>query len=240
MQRFLYILCLLLSANLVFAMHHPDSTSHGIHHPDDTRQRVRLVTNYGDIVIALSDSTPQHRDNFLRLVESHYYDSLLFHRVIENFMIQTGDPDSRHAAPGTLLGEGGPGYTIPAEIHLPHLFHKKGAVAAAREDDSVNPEKASSGSQFYIVWGRVWSPVSIARFRKKLEAATQGAHTLTQEMEETYGTIGGSPHLDGEYTVFGEVVEGLEEVVGNIQIAETDDNQRPLADLRILRAVIDK
>ena len=121
----------------------------------DNRRRVRLQTDRGDIVIALSDETPQHRDNFLRLAEQGYYDGLLFHRVIEKFMIQTGDPDSRTAVGGQLLGEGGPGYTLPAEICLPKLFHHCGAVAAARESDDVNPERRSSGSQFYIVWGRI-------------------------------------------------------------------------------------
>ena len=148
----------------------------------DTRQRVRLTTSYGDIVIALSDSTPQHRDNFLRLVREHYYDSLLFHRVIPDFMIQTGDPDSRHAAPTDTLGDGGPGYTIPAEICLPALFHKRGAVAAARESDEVNPERASSGSQFYIVWGRMLSQGVINKYRKRLEARSNGRYTITPEM----------------------------------------------------------
>lgn len=203
----------------------------------DTRQRVRLVTTYGDIVIALSDSTPRHRDNFLRLVREHYYDSLLFHRVIPDFMVQTGDPDSRHAAPGAQLGEGGPGYTIPAEICLPDLYHKRGAVAAAREPDEVNPEHASSGSQFYIVWGRIPSAASLNRYRKSLETSSNGRYTITDEMQETYAMYGGTPHLDGQYTVFGEVVEGLE-VVDNLQFADTDDFDRPLADLRILRAEV--
>ena len=204
----------------------------------DTRQRVRPTTSYGDIVIALSDSTPQHRDNFLRLVREHYYDSLLFHRVIPDFMIQTGDPDSRHAAPTDTLGDGGPGYTISAEICLPALFHKRGAVAAARESDEVNPARASSGSQFYIVWGRMLSQGAINKYRKRLEARSNGRYTITPEMEETYALHGGSPHLDGEYTVFGEVVEGLD-VVDNIQIADCDDLDRPLADLWILKAVVE-
>ena len=203
----------------------------------DTRQRVRLVTTYGDIVIALSDSTPRHRDNFLRLVREHYYDSLLFHRVIPDFMVQTGDPDSRHAAPGAQLGEGGPDYTIPAEICLPALYHKRGAVAAAREPDEVNPERASSGSQFYIVWGRIPSAASLNRYRKSLETSSNGRYTITDEMQETYAMYGGTPHLDGQYTVFGEVIEGLE-VVDNLQFADTDDFDRPLADLRILRAEV--
>lgn len=205
----------------------------------DLRQRVRLTTTYGDIVIALSDSTPRHRDNFLRLVREHYYDSLLFHRVIPDFMIQTGDPDSRHAAPGDTLGNGGPDYTVAAEICLPSLFHKRGAVAAAREADDVNPEHASSGSQFFIVWGRMMSQSTLNRFRRQLEERSGGRHTMTPEMAETYALHGGAPYLDGEYTVFGEVVEGLE-IVDNIQIADTDGNDRPLADLRILRATVEE
>lgn len=204
----------------------------------DTRLRVRLTTTYGDIVIALSDSTPRHRDNFLQLVREGYYDSLLFHRVIPDFMIQTGDPDSRHASPGDTVGEGGPDYTIPAEIRLPSLFHKRGAVAAAREADDVNPERASSGSQFYIVWGRMMSQSTLHRFARQLEERSGGRYVMTPEMEETYALYGGAPYLDGEYTVFGEVVEGLE-VVDNIQIADTDDCDRPLADLRILRATVE-
>ena len=204
----------------------------------DTRQRVRLTTSYGDIVIALSDSTPRHRDNFLRLVREHYYDSVLFHRVIPDFMIQTGDPNSRYAAPTDTLGNGGPGYTIPAEICLPALFHKRGAVAAAREPDEVNPERASSGSQFYIVWGRMLSQGAINKYRKRLEERSHGRYTITPEMEEADALNGGSPHLDGEYTVFGEVVEGLD-VVDNIQIADCDDLDRPLADLWILKAVVE-
>ena len=205
----------------------------------DTRRRVRQQTDRGDIVIALSDETPQHRDNFLRLAGEGYYDGLLFHRVIEKFVMQAGDPDSRTAVGGQLLGEGGPGYTLPAEICLPKLFHHCGAVAAAREADDVNPERRSSGSQFYIVWGRIPHERTLEKYRKLLEENTGGEMTITPEMKQKYSEIGGTPHLDGYYTVFGEVVEGLEEVVYSMQFVETDDNSRPLGDIRIIKAVIE-
>lgn len=153
-------------------------------------------------------------------------------------MIQTGDPDSRKAQPGAKLGDGGPGYDLPAEICLPKLFHRRGAVAAARESDDVNPERRSSGSQFYIVWGRMGTPKTVGRARQQVEKATGGRYTITDEMEETYCLYGGTPHLDGAYTVFGEVVEGLDDVVYAIQMETTDDNDRPFADVRILRAVV--
>lgn len=205
---------------------------------EDTRQRVRLETTMGNITIALSDETPLHRDNFLKLAREGYYDSLLFHRVIEDFMVQAGDPDSRHAQPGDYLGEGGPDYEIPAEIRLPKLYHLRGAVAAAREGDDENPERRSSGSQFYIVWGRMGSLKNIGRARLAVEKATDHKYTITPEMEENYILHGGAPHLDGTYTVFGEVVEGLDDVVYAMQMATTDDNNRPFEDIRILRAVV--
>lgn len=204
----------------------------------DTRQRVRLETTMGNITIALSDSTPLHRDNFVRLAKEGFYDSLLFHRVIADFMVQAGDPDSRHAEPGAYLGEGGPGYEIPAEIRVPHLYHLRGAVAAAREGDDENPERQSSGSQFYIVWGRMGSVKNIGRARLNVEKATNHQYTITPEMEENYILHGGAPHLDGTYTVFGEVVEGLDDVVYAMQMATTDDNDRPFEDIRIIRAVV--
>lgn len=205
---------------------------------EDHRQRVRLETTRGNITIALYDETPVHRDNFVRLAREGYYDSLLFHRVIEDFMIQGGDPDSRHALPGAHLGEGGPGYDLPAEIRLPQCYHRRGAVAAAREADDLNPERRSSGSQFYIVWGKMGNTKNIARARHLVEKATRGQHTITEEMEEDYLLHGGSPHLDGTYTVFGEVVEGLDDVVYAIQMAVTNEEDRPYDDIRILRAVV--
>lgn len=204
----------------------------------DTRRKVRLETTEGNIVIALSDSTPIHRDNFLRLVSEGYYDSLLFHRVIPEFMIQAGDPNSRNAAFGAPLGEGSTDYTLPAEIRLPHLYHHRGAVCAAREGDDKNPERRSSGSQFYIVWGRYHTPKQVARARFMVERATKKACTITDSMELDYMERGGTPHLDGQYTVFGEVIEGLKEVVETITWKSTDDRDRPLRDVRILRAVV--
>lgn len=203
--------------------------------PQNRNVEVLLETSLGDIRVALSDSTPRHRDNFVRLVEEGYFDSLLFHRVIENFMIQGGDPDSRTAAPGELLGEGGPGYTVPAEIRYPELIHRRGALAAAREGDDANPQRASSGSQFYIVWGRVFTEETLDLVQQRLDS--RGGVTLTPEVREVYLTEGGSPHLDGSYTVFGEVTEGLD-VVEAIQSVLTDENNRPLEDVRIVRASV--
>ena len=196
---------------------------------------VKLVmhTTMGDIALVLYDQTPAHRDNFVALVEQNYFDSLLFHRVIEGFMIQGGDPDSRHAQPGQFLGEGGPDYTVEAEIRTPEIFHKRGVLAAAREGNDVNPERRSSASQFYIVWGVVHTPESLARQSERVEMRTGKPLRFTDEQYEAYTTIGGTPHLDGEYTVFGEVVAGLE-VVEAIQKVATDANDRPLEDVRIL------
>jgi peptidyl-prolyl cis-trans isomerase B (cyclophilin B) len=225
-RKLLLLLCCLLSFSSVLLA-------------QDSRKRVRFQTDRGDIVIALFDETPQHRDNFLRLVGEGYYDGMLFHRVIEKFMIQTGDPESKNATPGQLLGDGGPGYTLPAEVCLPDLFHYCGAVGAARSDDSVNPERRSNGSQFYIVWGRIPHERTLEKYRKALEESSGGQHTITQEMKQKYAEVGGAPYLDGHYTVFGEVVEGLIEVVYSMQFVETDENDRPLGDIRIIKAVIE-
>lgn len=188
-------------------------------------QMVRIITDSGDIVIKLYNETPLHRDNFIKLVKEHYFDSLLFHRVINQFMIQGGDPDSKHALPGQELGNGGPSYTIPAEFN-PKLFHKKGVIAAAREGDDVNPNKESSGSQFYLVQGKVFNDDDFKALEKK-------RHVIVPEWRrEVYRKIGGTPHLDGHYTVFGEVVSGLE-VIDKIAAAKTDKNDRPLTDIRM-------
>lgn len=202
----------------------------------DRKRDVLLQTNYGDIIIRLSDSTPLHRDNFLKLVKSHYYDSVLFHRVINHFMIQAGDPDSKHAEPGKPLGNGGPDYKIPAEFRQT-LFHKKGVIAAAREGDKINPEKASSGSQFYIVQGKIFTDAgldSVETFRLKRK--------IPPDQREVYKTTGGTPHLDQNYTVFGEVVKGLD-VVDTIAAVSTSkgmDRDRPLQDVRIIKAKLIK
>lgn len=202
----------------------------------EQRSVVRLETSAGNIRIALSDLTPIHRDNFLTLVQQGYYDGLLFHRVIEDFMIQTGDPDSRNAPKDSLLGNGGPGYTLAAEIVFPDLFHLRGSVAAAREGDDVNPEFRSSGSQFYIVWGQKLRP---ANMKKALSYLEERGIELDRCTLSDYQIYGGSPHLDGAYTVFGEVIEGLD-VVEAIQACPTDSNDRPLEDVVILCAKIER
>ena len=199
---------------------------------------VVLETTKGDIELKLYDATPQHRDNFVKLVTECAYDSLLFHRVIRDFMIQGGDPDSKNAAPGVFLGEGDRPYTVPAEFRLDEgIFHRRGVLAAAREGDDVNPEQRSSAMQFYIVWGKIFDEQGLDNVQKRLDERTGGRVKLTPEMREVYKTVGGTPHLDGQYTVFGEVVSGLD-VVDAIQQVPTDRNDRPLDDVRIIRARI--
>ncbi len=246
--------------------------------------KVLMETNMGNIKLLLYDKTPQHRDNFIKLVKAHYYDSLLFHRCIQNFMIQGGDPDSKHAPSDMMLGDGGPDYTIPAEFD-PSLFHKKGALAAARESDLDNLKQASSGSQFYIVQGRVFTD-SLLRtnqakritkmklfnevinrpeyksylekyngfvkaknadsvravyefFNKKVdkEFETATLYQFSEEQKKAYTTVGGTPHLDASYTVFGEVIEGLE-IVDKIAEQKTDGNNRPINEVRIIKMSI--
>ena len=242
--------------------------------------QVLLQTNLGDITLRLYDETSQHRDNFLRLVREGYYNGTLFHRVIRDFMIQGGDPDSVNAPAGKRLGTGGPDYTLEAEIH-PALFHKRGALAAARQGDEVNPERRSSGSQFYIVWGQTYNEGQLRQMGKQLEMQrlqsifqtlaadhrteilqlrrdrnrtglqelqdrlTAEAETkaktlgpvLTEAQMEAYSSVGGTPHLDGQYTVFGEVVEGLD-IVDRIQQVETLSGDRPKADVVVVKATI--
>ena len=241
--------------------------------------KVRIMTMLGDIVVRLYDETPLHRDNFLKLVREGYYDGTLFHRVIKDFMIQGGDPDSKGALPGKMLGAGGPGYTIEAEIK-DTLFHKRGALAAARQGDQVNPERRSSGSQFYIVYGQVYGEGQLRQFSKQLRMqrvqeafnalATEhraeiiqlrkdrnraglqelqdrllaeaekkvGSVGLSDEQVKIYSTIGGTPHLDGQYTVFGEVEEGLD-VVEMIQGTATRRGDRPIDDIEMRMSVIE-
>ncbi len=203
-----------------------------------TEPQVMISTNKGDIVVKLYNETPIHRDNFLKLAETGALDSTLFHRVIKDFMIQGGDPDSRGAAPGVMLGEGEVGEPLPAEFRYPQLFHKRGVLAAAREGDSVNPERKSSSSQFYIVWGRVFETDSLLDARYE-QTKRLGTAPIADEVRETYRTIGGTPHLDGIYTVFGEVVSGLD-VVDIIQNVETDDNDRPIEDVVVKSITIVK
>jgi cyclophilin family peptidyl-prolyl cis-trans isomerase len=190
-----------------------------------------LQTTAGDIKIKLYDETIKHKENFMKLVKQGYYDGVLFHRVIPQFMIQTGDPNSKSAQPGQSLGNGGPGYTIPAEFY-PQYFHKKGALAAARLGDQVNPQKESSGSQFYIVKGQLYND-------SQLDAlVSAGKHLpFTAAQRLAYTTIGGTPHLDNAYTVFGEVVEGLD-IVDNISAVPTDQRNRPISDIKIIKAYL--
>ena len=241
--------------------------------------KVRIQTMLGDIVVRLFDETPLHRDNFVKLVKEGYYDGTLFHRVIKDFMVQGGDPDSKGAPAGKMLGMGGPGYTIEAEIK-DSLFHKRGALAAARQGDQVNPERRSSGSQFYIVWGQVYSEGQLRQFSKQLrmqrvqdafnalaaehrseimqmrkernraglqelqdklvaEAEKRvGSVGLSDEQIQVYSTVGGTPHLDGQYTVFGEVEEGLD-VVEMIQGTATGRGDRPVDDIEMRASVIE-
>ncbi|WP_343700243.1 peptidylprolyl isomerase [Chitinophaga sp.] len=187
-------------------------------------RKVKVTTDYGTMVIRLYDQTPKHRDNFIRLVKQHFYDSLLFHRVIKQFMVQGGDPLSKNAAAGALLGEGSVGYTVPAEFQL-DLFHKKGVLAAARDN---NPAKASDGCQFYIVQGKKFTDGQL----DTLEQTRLGGRKIPVDQREVYKTIGGAPHLDQNYTVFGEVISGLP-VVDSIAAVKTDKNNRPLQDVRM-------
>ncbi len=203
----------------------------------DKRTKILLETNKGDITLVLYDETPLHTNNFTKLVKEGYFDGLLFHRVIKDFMIQSGDPDSRNAAPGILLGEGGPSYTIPSEFKIPTIYHKRGVLAAAREGDDVNPHRSSSASQFYIVWGKIFDDESLNKQQERIDKQTGGKVKLTEEMRKTYKTIGGTPHLDGQYTVFGEVISGLE-VVEILQKSATDINDRPIEDLKIIKASV--
>lgn len=191
---------------------------------------VSINDQVAQIVIGLYNETPLHRDNFIKLVNEKFYDGILFHRVIRNFMIQCGDPDSKTARPNQQLGSGGVGYTIPAEFNK-SLFHKRGAVAAARLGDAQNPQKASSGCQFYIVDGRTFS----AQDMQMLSQRT--GYIWSPEQINTYQAIGGAPHLDGGYTVFGEVITGME-IVDSIASQPTNPGDRPKQDIKIVSATI--
>lgn len=244
---------------------------------------VDISTTMGDIQVRLYGDTPGHRDNFAKLAEEGYYDGTLFHRVINDFMVQAGDPDSRTAPAGKMLGEGDPGYTLAAEIDYPHHYHKRGALAAARTGDNVNPERRSSGSQFYIVTGKVFNDSTLNQMERNMKMqqvntifqqlaqekadkvkelrknrdqaglqklqeeliaeaekkAAANPATLAEEVRQDYTTIGGTPHLDGAYTVFGEVTKGMD-VVDKIQKVETDGNDRPKEDVRIVKMKVVK
>ncbi len=191
---------------------------------------VEIQTSFGNMLVKLYDETPQHKANFLKLSEEGFFNDLLFHRVIAGFMIQGGDPTSRNAAPGARLGSGGPGYQVPAEFN-PYLIHKKGALSAARTGDAVNPDKMSSGSQFYIVQGQPVEEDQLKMFerRKGLE--------YSEEQKQTYVNDGGTPFLDMDYTVFGEVIDGME-VIDKISLVKTDATDRPAEDVKMKIIVI--
>lgn len=197
--------------------------------------QVEFVTTAGNFTVRLLRDTPIHSRHFEQLVRAGYYNGLLFHRVIRDFMIQAGDSTSRNAAPGVLLGEADRKETLSPEIDLPYHYHRRGALAMARESDEVNPGRRSSATQFYIVWGKTFTPARLAPVRARVDEATGQEGTITSSMAEEYEHTGGAPHLDGQYTVFGEVVKGLS-VIDKIQRVATDDNDRPLEDVRIISA----
>ncbi|MFW6043269.1 MAG: peptidylprolyl isomerase [Marinilabiliaceae bacterium] len=251
---------------------------------EEKTKKVLIKTPYGDMKIKLYEDTPEHRENFLKLAEEGFYDDLLFHRVIEEFMVQGGDPDSRDAGENEQLGSGGPGYKLPAEIHYPEHYHKKGALSAARQGDQANPERESSGSQFFIVHGKTYTEEELDQLEEQLgqrqiqsrmfellephrdslmamqnrgnregfkslvdeveqeameEMGDSAKFTFTEEIRETYTTVGGTPMLDGSYTVFGEVEEGLS-VIDSIAGLATNDADRPLEDVPMEVEVIEE
>ncbi len=273
------LICLAFIALTACSAGSKKQTNH--HMENEKRTLVKLETTMGNITVALYNETPKHRDNFIKLVKEGVYDSTLFHRVIKQFMIQAGDPDSKNASDTAMLGSGDVGYTIPAEFN-PKFFHKKGVLAAARQGDDVNPEKASSGCQFYIVTGRKFTEPQLLGMENKINEQHEEAlfdslarqhmkeiykmrkagdnagllelqdtleaqareladkeekFRFTPEQIKAYSTIGGAPHLDGSYTVFGEVTEGMK-VVENIEIAKTNRADRPVENIRILKASI--
>ena len=273
------LICLAFIALTACSAGSKKQTNH--HMENEKRTLVKLETTMGNITVALYNETPKHRDNFIKLVKEGVYDSTLFHRVIKQFMIQAGDPDSKNASDTAMLGSGDVGYTIPAEFN-PKFFHKKGVLAAARQGDDVNPEKASSGCQFYIFTGRKFTEPQLLGMENKINEQREEAlfdslarqhmkeiykmrkagdnagllelqdtleaqareladkeekFRFTPEQIKAYSTVGGAPHLDGSYTVFGEVTEGME-VVENIEIAKTNRADRPVENIRILKASI--
>jgi peptidyl-prolyl cis-trans isomerase B (cyclophilin B) len=189
---------------------------------------IEFETTEGVMLVKLYNQTPLNRDNMVKLVKEGYYDGLLFHRVIKSFMIQGGDPDSKNAKPGQMLGQGGPGYTVPAEI-IDSLIHKKGALAAARMGDQVNPTKASSGSQFYIVQGRPFNENELNSM------SARSGIKYNDAQKQLYATLGGVPHLDGGYTVFGELVTGFD-VLDKIGNTQTGAGDRPVKEMKIIKA----
>ena len=202
-------------------------------------EKVQIETTEGVIVVKLYNETPLHRDNFLKLVKDKFYDGVLFHRVIADFMIQGGDPDSKTAKTNAQLGSGDVGYTIPAEIQSPAIYHKKGALAAARQGDNVNPQKASSGCQFYIVEGKTFTDAELdnmqrGRMMRAGSLTNDSTLMFSEQARNDYKTVGGTPHLDGSYTVFGEVVEGIE-IVEKISRVKTNSSDRPMEDVKVIK-----
>lgn len=196
--------------------------------------RVKIETNYGSMVVALYNETPKHRDNFLKLVREGYYDNVLFHRIIRDFMVQAGDPNSRDTAFTGMLGAGDIGYTIPAEINFPELYHKRGALCAARQSDVVNPERASSGCQFYIVQGKTLTDPELTAMEQRLRIMLNNPDFhYTDDQRLFYKTFGGTPHLDGGYTVFGEMIKGFD-VLDILNAVKTGANDRPVEPVRII------
>ncbi|QES90210.1 peptidylprolyl isomerase [Rhizosphaericola mali] len=189
------------------------------------KYRICMKTTMGNVLMELYDGTPKHRDNFVKLAHDHFYDSILFHRVIPQFMDQAGDPDSKQAKKGVGLGDGDVKYKIPAEIQPEKYFHKRGALGAARED---NPAKASSGAQFYIVTGKIFTDSTLEKTEKRTHYKISAAN------RKVYKTIGGAPHLDNNYTVFGEVLKGMD-VVQKIGEVKRDSSDRPIVDVRIIK-----
>jgi peptidyl-prolyl cis-trans isomerase B (cyclophilin B) len=211
------------------------SVARGQQNTAEKRLRVEMKSTAGTLVVELFNETPQHRDNFIKLVKEGAYDSLLFHRVIPAFMVQGGDPESKRAEQGAALGNGGPGYTLKAEI-VPGLIHRRGALAAARQPDPVNPERDSNGSQFYIVHGKTFQPRELDLLAQR--SARMGTPVnYTPEQQAIYASEGGAPHLDGAYTVFGQLVEGFE-VLDAIAALPCDERDRPLSDIRIFMRVL--
>ena len=214
-------------------------SSCSILNPNKQKERkMKIETTEGDITLKLYNETPLHRDNFIKLIKSKFFDGVLFHRVIDEFMIQAGDPNSKDARPGKMLGDGDVGYTIPAEFRTPHIYHKRGVLAAAREGDDENPAKASSGCQFYIVVGKQFTGEQLDEMEaskiNKYDHANDSTYKFSKQARTDYKTIGGTPHLDGNYTVFGEVLSGMD-VVDKIAQAKTNRHNRPIDDIRIIK-----
>ena len=204
---------------------------------DQERPRVQIETSLGNMVIELYNETPIHRDNFLKLAGEGFYDGTLFHRVISGFMAQGGDPKSKDAAAGARLGNGGPGYTLESEID-PAFIHTKGALAAARQGDQTNPQRRSSGSQFYIVQGRDVSPQSLQQIVNSKRGSMLQPYSYTPDQIAAYGELGGTPHLDMQYTVFGRIVEGMD-VLDAICAQRVDGSNRPAEDLSMDMKILD-